>query len=120
MPITNQVKLDGPRLFPEIEGLDDHILKDLAWVSDGLTTIVICAITLPPGEIFRLSGEQYGIYIITTNKEGNQVVKGVRTERYDGKNGKIIAITTAKAVISAFTAEEPRIVEFKYPTVSTW
>ena len=107
------------RLFGDIDRLDDHILQDLAKV-EYTSAIMVCKIHLPPGEVFRLPGEQFGIYIIMTDQAGNRVVKGIRTEPHEGGQGGIIALRAAKVAISAFTTEEPVVVWFNYHISSNW
>ena len=119
MTTTERVRLEEPRLFHEIDGLDDHILEDLANIDDE-NAIVICKIGLPADQLFGLEGEQYGIYIFLINSMGNRVIKGVRTERHEGQKGKTITLRAVKAVMSAFVSKEFRIVEFKYNTSSCW
>ena len=118
MPTTEKVRLEWPRLFRGIIGLDERILEDLAKVKAEYA-IVICKVNLPPGEVLRLAGEQYGIYVLTT-RDGHRVAKGIRTERgEDGQNGKTFALKTIRETLPEASGE-PLVVEFNYRATSSW
>jgi hypothetical protein len=114
METIAQPKYTG--LFPEIENLDASILRNLLKI-EGITEtkpgIAVCTLDLPPGEMFRLNGIQYGVFLVT-RKNGELEIAGVRTERHDGRGAYHIALKTLKVALKALGLEEPVVAEFRH------
>ena len=100
MVTTERNKIDGPRLFPELEDVDNQILEDLAKVGGG-PIIVLYRIHLPPvreGEPARPSNDQAGVYFIRTDSRNNLVVKGMRTEPAEGRASEGVTVRAMRTL----------------------
>ena len=106
-------------LFPEIANLDANILKNLLKI-EGVTetkpAIAVCHLDLPPGEVFRMPGTQYGIFIIVRKKDETHI-RGVRTEREHGAGAHQRILQALKISIQVLGLEEPVIAEFRHRLV---
>ena len=96
------------KLFDDIGGMDDSIASALEAITDDLA-IVICAISLPPGEVFRLTSKEYGVYLLSRDNEGERIVRGVRVEKHHGQGSKNLVLQTIQMVLSVLGSQEPKV-----------
>lgn len=102
-------------LFGDIADLDTSIMQKLETVYEA-PAIVVCKVGLPPGDMFKLPGEEYGIYLVTKDEEGRMRVCGMRVRNRDGRIGRNIVLQAIKMTMSALEVEEPRLFEFAFRT----
>lgn len=106
-------------LFPEIENLDVNIYQELVniqGVTEVRPAIAVCNIDLPPGELFRISGTQYGVFLVIS-KNNETFIRGVRTEREHGTGAHRPVVKAFVEALKAFGMEVPQLVEFKHRIV---
>jgi hypothetical protein len=111
-----------PRIFPEIENLDDGIARTLAGIknfSRENPALVIVKLNMPPGEMFRLPGTQYGLYFMTKNDKGEEVVCGMRIESHLGPFAHQVVMDAIKMAVEA-QGGKLAIYEFTRNLMSSW
>lgn len=105
------LKLYDSQLFNDIENLDAHILEQLSNIKEQ-TAIAAVKLDLPPGEMFRMPGVEYGIYVKVTDVAGNTVVRGHRPGR--GEEVGQAALQAAIMVMKAMGISDPMVHYFTH------
>lgn len=105
--------VDRVRLFNDIENLDDHITLTKLSMVQPRPAVVVVKVNLPLGEVFRMPGEEYGIYLLNQDADGNDIIRGFRVgRRYGGEVSKI-AVEIAKMVLEGMGVKDPQVVYFE-------
>ena len=107
-------------LFPDIDGLDGRINHALNSILEE-RVIVVCVIKLPLGETFRLPAEEYGIYILSSNKQRERMAHGIRVRQGVGNRGALVALEAIKETFKSFGIDEPRLITLPpFNVMSSW